>query len=217
MKRIVFIASLAIALTGGCKATPKSPGVRSGVETRVIINGRYQSAHSKIETREPLLITVVRDGKKWIVGLLPHPYSHGAPAVLEIKNPFHITSGNIHVDGPNPTVTTPKIRAVGVGTVMVVEMDPGTKPADPTDDIHRTYFLGGRRSGGVQLWKYEATGPPEAQITAAQKDWYVEFYCESDKWSDPKNLYDPANADRLAFVQQVCHLLEHDLSSHPAP
>jgi hypothetical protein len=174
------------------------------------IEGRAKKVETTVETEEHICVVTDRFGHASEQFLMPPFYKKDIVGRARFVNSCPETTletGTLHVSGQCPTVVTSKVKAVGVGTSLIVQIDPASDPG-LDDDVHRVYFLG--PSGG-RVDILDAAGTAViAQIRAPNK--FVIATGAGPTVTGPFNISDyPALED---FVEQVCSASGH---SYPHP
>ena len=172
----------------------------------VIGNNYTFSASTTVHTDKPVLFTlksnepytynnrtVYPDFRAYVNPMKPP----GAPGDVKVTftDPIMSVSGGwTYFAGISPMGETTRVRGVGEGTRMIIEVDESVVPS-----IHRVYFVGDK---GCQIKIYVPPPPPAANpvFTMTKIGTYIEVY-DNLTWVD-KGPY-AADKTRAAFVAHV--------------
>jgi hypothetical protein len=218
MHRIrLFVLALALAfapvLIGGCAChrLGRVPSrFRTAQESGVAVIGHdYRfSAQTTINTDEPVLFTFASNenvAAGHMTPKYPRFVAYVNPEVAQLApvdikanftQPFiEIFTGWAYLVGVSPMGGTTRVRAVGEGTRMIIEIDESVTPV-----VHRVYFVGDKGCL-VRVHVPPEVEPPVYTMNAVGT--YLEVYeaGATPPWSF-KGPYS-ANAARAAFVASV--------------
>jgi hypothetical protein len=206
-----FVIGMLIAgslLTMGCQCHRLGlvpPGFRNDVESGIAVIGKEYtfSANTTVQSGQPVLFTLKSNENITYNGKTIHPDFRAY-----VKPPMGVAASDIHVNftvpmidiitgwaylvGTSPMGKTTRVRAVGEGTRMIIEVDDTVEPA-----VHRVYLVG---DAGSKVYIHVPESNATAVYTMKEIGSYIEVY-ENNAWA-PKGLYsaDPA---RAAFVAAV--------------
>jgi len=164
----------------------------------------HLSALTKTHTDGPVLFTLKSNERRVYDGKAVYPdfrayvnpnTPRGSPVDIHVDftQPLvQLFSGWTYLVGTSPMGKTTRVRAVGVGTQIILEIDDSVTPP-----VHRVYFVGEKSS------KVEVYAPPDdatPKLTMTVVGTYVEVYDSGP----PKDMGAYAsNPDRAKFVAMV--------------
>jgi len=207
---VAAAGALALLTLGGCQCTRLGripPQWRHQHEAGFAVVGGepFQlTAETRTTSDKPVLFTLKsneprRYGEKTVYPDFRAYVSPPSPlrAPLEIHVNFSmpmvdVLSGWAYLVGTSPMGKTTRVRAVGTGTKIIIEVDESASPA-----VHRVYFVGDASS------KVEIHVPPDAEpatLTLEKPGTYMEAY-EDGMYADKGAYAD--NPERAKFVARV--------------
>lgn len=208
-RSMLQIVALAGALTcGGCQSSrlgqvPAAFRNQHEAGLAVIGDAYHLTANVTVSAGRPLLFTLKSNEPQAYHGKTLYPDFRAY-----VKPPVSVTPTDVHVNfsvpgvvlaggwaylvGSSPMGQTTRVRAVGEGTKIIIEVDDAMSPS-----VHRVYFVGDLGSS-VGIFVPPTGGSPVTTMTSPGT--YVEVYADGT-WKD-RGAY-AADRARAAFVRMV--------------